>query len=70
MRTSEVWIIDLNVSQACVVEDLEFGLVCFCNIGEVLFIIGVHILWVSFSSLVSQMIPCPLVSPPISIGKK
>ena len=63
VRTGEVGVVDLSVSQSCVVEDLKLGLVCFCNVGKVLFVIGIHIFWVSFASLVSQMIPAPLVSP-------
>ena len=56
-RTSEIWIIDLSISQSCIIEDLKLCLVCLGNIVEIFLIIGIYLLWVSLASLVSQMIP-------------
>ena len=61
-RTGEVGVVDLGVSQPCVVEDLKLGLICLCNVGKVFLVVGVDVLGVSLASLVSQVVPFQLVS--------
>lgn len=57
LRTGEIGVIHLSISQTCIVEDLKLGLVCLCNVGKVFLVIGVDVLGVSLASLVSQVIP-------------
>lgn len=55
--TGQVGVIDLNVSDAGVVQDLELGLVSFGDIGKVFVVVVVDSRRVGFVRTVSEMVP-------------
>lgn len=41
--TSEIWVVDLDVAEAVIVEDLQLRLVCFGDIGKIFLVAGVDV---------------------------
>ena len=56
-RTSKIRVINLNVTEAIVVENLELGLIGFGNVCEVLLVGGIDVFWICSSFLVAHVIP-------------
>lgn len=57
LLTSEVWVVYLCIAEAGVVEDLELCLICFGDVREVFFVVGVDVFWVRSSFFVAHEIP-------------
>lgn len=57
-RTTDIWVVDLDVPQAMVIEDLQFLLEYRDDIGKILVIRLVNVLRIGLSFLVAEMIPC------------
>lgn len=55
--TSKVGVVELHITAACVIEDLQFGLVCLCDVSEVFLIGAVYGLGVGLALDVSQVVP-------------
>lgn len=55
--TSEVGIVELDVTAADVIQNLEFGLVGFGDVAEIVLVVGVYGLGVSFTLTVTQVVP-------------
>lgn len=55
--TGKVGVIELHVAAACVIEDLQFGLVRFCDVAKVFFVGAVYGFGISLALDVSQVVP-------------
>lgn len=53
----QVGIIDLAISEAIVVQNLQLGLIGFGQIGKVLIVVGIHAFEVGFVGSVAEMVP-------------
>ena len=56
-RTGNIWVVNLDISQAIVVENLQFGLIRLRNVCEILRIIRVNVPRVCSSLLIPHMVP-------------
>lgn len=56
-RTSEVGVVDLNISETVVIQNLELRAVCSSDVCEILGVGCIHILGIRLSCLVAQMVP-------------
>jgi len=55
--TSEIWVVDLDVAEAVIVEDLQLRLVCFGDIGKIFLVAGVDVFRERATLSVSHVIP-------------
>lgn len=55
--TGEIRVVDLDIAEAIIVENLKLHLVRFGDVGEVLLIAWIYVLWVCSSLLVTHVIP-------------
>jgi hypothetical protein len=56
-HTSQVWVINLHISESIVIKNFELSTVRLRNVGEILCICSVDFLGESSAGLVSQVIP-------------
>ena len=55
--TGEIWVVDLDVAEAVVVKDLEFGLVSFGDVGEIFFVTRIDVFGIRLPLSVPHVVP-------------
>lgn len=58
VRTAEVWVVNLYISQAMVIKNLQLLLKDCDNIREILIIVGIDALGICLAIFIAEMIPC------------
>lgn len=56
-EVGEVRIIDLSITESSIVEDFQFGLVGFGDVGKVVVVIGVSVVQVGFLRPITEVVP-------------
>lgn len=56
-EVGEIRIVDLSITESSIVEDFQFGLVGFGDVGKVVVVIGVGVVQVGFLRPITEVVP-------------